>query len=180
MTKPQPDEYNAYYQRYTSLVPEGDILAILASQWTETRALLSSIPESRGTYRYTPQKWSIKEVLGHLIDSERIFTYRALRISRGDITPLPGFEQDDYARNAGSDAVSLASLIEELDAVRRATILLFQHMSPEATGRRGTASGNAISVRALAWIVAGHELHHREVLKSKYLASPAREAGMRN
>jgi hypothetical protein len=169
MNKPQPDEYDSYYERYTRLVAEGDLISTLGSQWSETRALLSSIPEQRGTYRYAPDKWSIKEVLGHMIDTERIMTYRALRIARGDTTPLPAFEQDDYARNAGSDGVKLASLIDEFDAVRRASILLFQHVSPDACTRCGTASGNPISVRALAWIVAGHELHHRQVLKDKYL-----------
>ncbi len=169
MSAPHQAEYNPYYQRYISLVPQGDIVQTLESQWRETRALLSSIPEQRGTHRYEPGKWSIKEVLGHLIDTERIFAYRALRIARADATPLSGFEQDDYIRGANFDAVSLASLIEEFDAVRRSTVLLFRHLQPEAWTRTGTANNNAISVRALAWIIAGHEMHHRAVLKQKYL-----------
>ena len=169
MTKPRPDEFNPYYARYINLVPDGDPVEMLESNWRETRAMLSAIPEERASYRYEPGKWSIKEVLGHVIDAERIFTYRALRIARGDTTPLPGFEQDDYARSSGHDSVSLASLIEEMDAVRRASILLFKHLAPDACTRRGTASGNPITVRALAWIIAGHEVHHRSVLKQKYI-----------
>src|SRR5579862_1788387 len=114
MHKPQPDEYNPYYEKYISLVPSGDIVATLAAQIAETQALASAIPEARGAYRYAPGKWSIKDVLGHLADAERIMSYRALRIARGDATPLAGFEQDDYVRGAGSDRISLASLIEEL------------------------------------------------------------------
>jgi len=166
---PEEREYNPYYQRYVSLVPQGDIVQTLESQWNQTRALLASIPEERGTYRYEPGKWSIKEVLGHLIDAERIFSYRALRIARGDATPLPGFEQDDYVRTGHFDSLSLSSLIEELSAVRRATVLMLRHLQPEAWTRMGTASTYPVSVRAIAWIIAGHELHHRAVLKERYL-----------
>jgi uncharacterized damage-inducible protein DinB len=169
MQKPQPGEYNPYYEKYVSLVAPGDVLPALTSQWEETRAIFSSIPEDRGAYRYAPGKWSIKEMLGHVIDTERIMSYRALRIARGDTTPLPGFEQDDYVRNANSDRVSLASLIAEFDSVRRATTLMFENMDPEASTRQGTASTYPVSVRALAWIIAGHELHHRGILKQKYL-----------
>ena len=171
MTKPQPGEFNPYYERYISLVPDGDIVQSLESQWTETRSLLSAIPEERGVYRYAPGKWSIKEVLGHLTDAERIFAYRALRIGRADMTPLSSFEQDDYVRNGNFDAVSLSSLIEEFTALRRSTVLLFEHLQPEACTRTGTANSSPISVRALAWIIAGHELHHRSVLMEKYLSA---------
>jgi hypothetical protein len=170
MHKPQPDEYNSYYQRYISLVPAGDIVQTLAAQFDQTRALFTSVPENRGSYRCAPDKWSIKEVLGHMIDTERIFAYRALRIARGDQTPLPGFEQNDYVPNAGSDRISLASLLDEFAALRRANTLMFEHLPPEACTRRGTASNNPISVRAIAWIIAGHELHHCAVLREKYLA----------
>ncbi len=171
MHKPQPGEYNSYYEKYVSLVPDGDIIATLKSQIDETRGLLSTVPEDRGNFRYEAGKWSIKEVLGHLTDTERIMSYRALRIARGDTTPLPGFEQDDYVRTAQSNAFSLSSLLEEYIAVRRATVLLFEHMAAEACTRQGTASNNPVTVRALAWIIAGHELHHRAILKSRYLTS---------
>ncbi|MBZ5602923.1 MAG: DinB family protein [Acidobacteriia bacterium] len=171
MHKPQPGEYNPYYEKYISLVPQGDLIATLKSQIDDTRALLSAVPETRGAFRYADGKWSIKEVVGHLIDTERIMSYRALRIARGDTTPLPGFEQDDYVRNANSDAFSLASLADEYAAVRRATTLLFEHMTAEACTRQGTASTYPVTVRALAWIIAGHELHHRAILKERYLNS---------
>jgi hypothetical protein len=169
MDKPLPGEYNSFYEKYVSLVAPGDLVQTLTSQWDETRALFASIPEERGAYRYAPGKWSIKEMLGHMMDSERIMSYRAMRIARGDTTPLPGFEQDDYVRNANLDRVSLAALIAEFDAVRRATTLLFQNLSPDACSRLGTANTHPVTVRALAWIIAGHELHHRAILKDRYL-----------
>jgi len=168
-SRPQPDEYNPYYERYTSLVDSADIRATLERQVQETVALLSGIGEDRGGFRYEPDKWSIKEVLGHMIDTERIFAYRALRIARGDRTPMAGFEQDDYVRNGHFDQLTLAGLIEELAAVRRSTLLLFSHLAPEAWIRRGVANGNETTVRAIAWIIAGHELHHRTILQERYL-----------
>src|SRR5689334_15357854 len=128
MTRPQSNEYNPYYDRYISLVPDADIVRTLESQWAETRTMLTSIPEQRGAFRYAPGKWSIKEMLGHLIDAERIFAYRALRVARADTTPLASFEQDDYVRNGSFDSVSLSSLIEEFATVRRSTVLLLEHM----------------------------------------------------
>jgi hypothetical protein len=169
MSAPHAQEYNPYYQRYIGLVPQGDIIQVLESQWPETRSLLSSIPETRGTYRYEPGKWSIKEMVGHMIDTERIFAYRALCIARGDKTPLPGFEQDDYVRGANFDAASLKVQVEEFSFVRHANVMMFKGLQPEVWTRTGTASGNPVTVRALAWIIAGHELHHRAVLKEKYL-----------
>ncbi len=169
MNKPDPKEYNSYYERYISLVPLADILNTLETQFRETRAMLDAIPEQRGAHRYAEGKWSIKEVIGHMIDTERIFAYRALRISRSDTTPLASFEQDEYVKTANSDAASLASLIEEFAAVRRANVLMLRNLPAEAWTRMGTASNYPVSVRALAWIIAGHELHHRAVLKEKYL-----------
>jgi hypothetical protein len=170
MQKPEPGEYNPYYQKYVDLVPHGDIIHTLKVQCEETRAVLASLPEERGSHRYAAGKWSIKEVLGHIIDTERIMSYRALRIARGDTTPLAGFEQDDYVRNAGSNDLSVSSLLDEFDAVRISTALLFAHMGAEACMRKGTANNHPVSVRALAWIIAGHELHHRHVVCEKYLA----------
>jgi hypothetical protein len=171
MQRPQPDEYNSFYERYISLVPSGDVVATLTAQWTKTAGLLAGVPEEKGSHRYEPGKWSVKEMIGHMIDTERIMSYRAMRIARGDATPLAGFEQDDYVRNANFDGEKLAGLVDEFAAVRRSTTLLFKHMHTDACTRRGVANNNPISVRALAWIIAGHELHHRAVLEQKYLAA---------
>jgi uncharacterized damage-inducible protein DinB len=170
IARPGTDEYAPYYGTYIGKVPDGDLRAMLASQLAETLALVRSIPESRGGHRYAPDKWSIKGVLGHLADSERIFSYRALRIGRGDTTPLPGFEQDDYVPMGNFDARTLRDLADELAAVRQATLHLFAHLDQAAFERRGTASGKPISVRALAYIIAGHELHHVGILKTRYLS----------
>ena len=170
IARPGTDEYAPYYGTYIGKVPDGDLRAMLSSQLAETLALIQSIPESRGGHRYAPDKWSIKEVLGHLVDSERIFSYRALRIGRGDSTPLPGFEQDDYVPSGRFGERTLHDLADELDAVRQATIHLFAHLDEAALERRGTASGKSISVRALAYIIAGHELHHVGILKTRYLS----------
>jgi uncharacterized damage-inducible protein DinB len=170
IARPGTDEYAPYYGTYIGKVPDGDLRSMLSSQLAETLALIQSIPESRGGHRYAPDKWSIKEVLGHLADSERIFSYRALRIARGDATPLPGFEQDDYVPAGGFDGRTLRDLADELAAVRQATIHLFAHLDQTALERRGTASGKPVSVRALAYIIAGHELHHLGILKTRYLS----------
>ena len=140
--RPAADEFAPYYGKYIARVPDGDLCRILADQLAETLALIRSIPEARGTHRYAPGKWSIKEVFGHVCDSERIFSYRALRIARGDATPLPGFEQDDYIPTGRFDQRTLADLSEELAAVRQATLQLFRHLDPTALARRGTASGH--------------------------------------
>ena len=167
--RPAADEFTPYYGKYIVKVPDGDLCRILTDQLAETLALIRSIPEARGTHRYAPGKWSIQEVIGHVCDSERIFSYRALRIARGDATPLPGFEQDDYIPTGRFDQRTLADLSEELAAVRQASLQLFRHLDPGALERRGTASGNPITPRALAYIIAGHERHHVEILKAKYL-----------
>jgi uncharacterized damage-inducible protein DinB len=135
----------------------------------ETQALLNALPASVATYRYAPEKWSVNELVGHMLDSERIFSGRALRFARNDPTPQSSFDQDEYVRSATFDAYPLAELASELDAVRQATILLFRHMDEEAWARRGIANNSEVSVRALAYIIAGHELHHREILSTRYL-----------
>lgn len=166
---PEPTEYAPYYKTYVSLVPKDDILATLNQHKDETLRLLRSIPESRENFRYAPGKWSIRELTGHVIDAERVFSYRALRISRNDKTPLPGFEQEPYIEFGNYDARPLDTLADELSVVRQATILLFTHLTEEAWLRRGVASNAEVSVRALAYIIAGHELHHMGVLRAKYL-----------
>jgi hypothetical protein len=166
---PDASEYAAYYGRYISLVRGDDILAALEEQPHRTLALLSGLGEEQANYRYAPDKWSIKEMLGHLIDSERVFAYRALRFARSDVTPLPGFEQDDYVRHGNSADCPLGYLMEEFTAVREASVFLFEGLISEAWMRRGVANQNEISVRAIAYVIAGHELHHRQVLQEKYL-----------
>jgi len=168
-TRPTKSEFLPYYERYIALVPDGDVLSTLTTQMSETQALLGVLPPSVGTYRYAPEKWSVNEVIGHLIDSERIFGARALRFARNDPAPLPGFEQDDYVRNSTFDAYPLSELASELEIVRQSTIFLFRHIDEQAWTRRGVANNAEVSVRALAYIIAGHELHHREVLRSRYL-----------
>lgn len=169
MKKPEANEYAQYYSRYTTLVPEGDIVATLEAQTKQFVAFLRAMPEAKGDYRYAAGKWSVKELLGHVIDGERIFSYRALRFARGDETALPGFEQDDYVRAAGHGRSTLADLIEEFELMRKANILMLKQLDEAAWLRRGTASGFEISVRALAHILVGHVEHHGKVLREKYL-----------
>ncbi len=167
--RPAQDEHAPYYEKYTSRVPDGNIIETLENQIVETAKLLRSLSEEQAGFRYAPDKWSIKEVVGHLIDSERIFSYRALRIARNDKTPLSGFEQDGYVPAGNFDARSLSELLAEFECVRLATMFLFKNLDEPAWSRRGTASENEVSVRALAYIIAGHELHHVNVVKEKYL-----------
>lgn len=171
MARPKTNEYLSYYDRYVSLVPEGDILATLTRQMEETLRLLRGIDETKAGERYASGKWSIKELVGHLIDTERIFAYRALRFARNDSNPLTGFDQDDYVRGANFDDRALAQLADEFEYVRRSTIKLFEPLSEDAWNRHGPANGDEVTVRALAFIIAGHELHHVNVLKTRYLQS---------
>ena len=167
--RPQAGEAAPYYDRYISLVPGNDALAAFDEQRRQTLLLLTGRTESDGDRRYAPEKWSLKEVVAHLNDTERIMSYRALRISRGDATPIEGFEQDDYIRNGPFRHIALADLIEDYIAVRRATITLFRNLDEAAWSRRGVASKNEVTVRALAYIIAGHELHHRRIIEEKYM-----------
>src|SRR5882672_3457937 len=166
-TRPDSTEYAPYYGQYIAMVPDGNIAATLLAQVETTLSLLRTLSEEQGRYAYAPGKWSIKQLLGHVIDSERIFAYRALRIGRNDQTPLPGFEQDDYVANTNFNARTLKSLLEEFAAVRQASVHLFKHFTNEEWLRRGTANDNQISTRALAYIIAGHALHHAITLESR-------------
>ena len=168
-TRPAQTEYLPYYSRYIELVTGNDVLAALKTQLRETLAFLACISSEETVHRYAPGKWSVSEVLGHMIDTERIMAYRALRIARGDQTPLPGFEQDDYVRGADFDNIRWSALVEQFDLQRHSNIAMFASFSDEAWARSGTASGATVTVRALAWIIAGHELHHRSVIEQKYL-----------
>ncbi|MFN2452613.1 MAG: DinB family protein [Pyrinomonadaceae bacterium] len=171
--KPDETEYLPYYERYISLVPDGDILVSLSNQLNDTLALLRSIPESQAGFRYAPGKWSIRELIGHVIDTERIFVYRALCFARNDKTPLPGYEEDDYIRNASFDDYPLNDLAAEFESVRKSSLFFFRHLDNEAWQRSGVANNSEVSVRALAYIIAGHELHHRAILRNRYLQSNA-------
>jgi hypothetical protein len=168
IARPQSGEYAPYYERYISLIEDNDILATLDRQRREMVLLLSGLSEEQGDFRYAPEKWSAKQVLGHVCDTERVFAYRALRISRGDATPMEGFEQDDYVKNGPFARHVIAEVIEDYIAVRRATISLLRSLEAAAWSRRGVANKNEVTVRALAYTIAGHEAHHRRILEEKY------------
>ena len=166
------DEHAPYYGRYVErarqAIGEGDAVAHLTAQGERTAALLSGLSSEQAGYRYEPGKWSVREVVGHMADTERIMAYRALRIARGDETALPGFDQDVFMAASGFDARTLEDLAGELAAVRRATVALVASLDDAALARRGTASGNPVTVRALVAIIAGHELHHLAILHERY------------
>lgn len=166
---PSAQEYAPYYGKYISLVTGNDILAVLDNELREFPDFLRSFSEKEAEFRYEPGKWSIKEVLGHIIDAERIFAYRALRIARHDKTPIEGFEQDDYIRFAPFSRCRFADLIEEFEYVRKANLALLRSLEDDAWVQVGTASGNPVTVKALAYIIAGHLLHHRQIIQQKYL-----------
>lgn len=166
---PEASEYAPYYGKYVALVREGDILTTLAEQMDSTVRELRAVGEEKAAHRYAPDKWSIKELVGHLIDGERIFAYRALRFARNDATELPGFEQDDYIRHAGFDACPFDELVREFELVRGANLLMLKHLDEDAWQRRGVASNAEVSVRALCYIMAGHVEHHMEILRTRYL-----------
>jgi hypothetical protein len=169
MPRPAVGEYLPYYDRYITRVPDGDVVQILSGQVGDTLALLRSIEAERSLHRYAPGKWSMRDLVQHMIDTERVMTYRAMTIARGDATPLPGFEENDWARVADADRRDWLDLADELEAVRAATIAFFRGLDDEATARRGSANGAAVTVRALAFIIAGHERHHVSILRERYL-----------
>lgn len=165
---PEASEYNPYYGRYISLMKTDNIVTTLESQILDTLTILRRADDAKANYRYAPEKWTVKQMLGHMSDTERIFAYRALRISRGDETPIEGFEQDDYVRNGPFENCRWSDLVGEFEMIRKTTVSLFRNLSEEAWTRRGTASGHGVTVRALAFMIAGHELHHRNILREKY------------
>jgi hypothetical protein len=168
--RPQDGEYNSYYQRYIDLATEDDVVGALDAQSHETAKLLGGLSDQQAASRYEPDKWSVKQLVGHVIDAERIFAYRALWMARGETTPLPGFEQEPFVANGGFDDRSMTDLAEEFAAVRRANVMMFRALSEASWQRIGTASDNPISVRALAFIMLGHERHHLRILRERYLA----------
>ncbi len=168
MNRPQPSEYADYYGDYIAKVPGTDVLSVLESQRLQMLQLFAGRSERDGSFRYAAGKWAVKEVLGHVTDTERVFAYRALRFARGDRTALPGFEQDDYVRGGAFGERTLASLAEEFGAVRSASIALYRSFGKEAWDRRGVADQKEVTVRALAFITAGHQMHHRIILEERY------------
>lgn len=168
LQRPAPNEHSEYFGRYVSLVSESDILSVLERQPEKARAALAPLPEEKASYRYAPGKWSILQVLGHVIDSERVFGYRALCIARGESVALPGFDENSYAANSGHDGCRMPGLLAELEALRRSHVSLLRHLVPAAWSRIGVANGQPVSVRALAYIMAGHLRHHLTVLQTRY------------
>lgn len=167
--RPQTTEAAPYYSKYIERIESDDIVAVLTAQLDETLPLLHGISEERSLHRYAPEKWSIRQLLGHVNDTERVFSFRAWWFARGFDSPLPGFDQDISAVTARADERSWADHIEELQAVRQATLTLFRSLPEEAWLRGGIASDNPVTVRALAYIVAGHVTHHTAILQDRYL-----------
>jgi hypothetical protein len=168
LERPQADEHSPYFSRYIDLVPDGDIIQMLEAEFERDIKALERLTSAQAHSRYAPDKWSVLEVIGHLSDAERVFTYRALRFARGDETPLEGFDENAWMKVANFDSRSLASLLEEWRSVRAASLSLYKHLESNAWLRRGPANGVTTSVRALAFKTLGHELHHRELLKTRY------------
>jgi DinB family protein len=168
MNRPELDEYAPFYAGYVSLVPESDALAVLAAQPAELRTLAAAIPEERETHRYAPGKWSVREVFGHLTDGERVFGYRAFCISRGDKASLPGFDEKEYIAGSDYDERPLAELAFDFTALRGSNLAVLRRLDAEVWGRSGIANGTPVTVRALAFIMAGHVRHHLGVLRTRY------------
>ncbi|MDP1891736.1 MAG: DinB family protein [Gemmatimonadaceae bacterium] len=166
--RPEADEFAPYYGTYVGAVPDGDITRTLAQQGDAFLARLKQLTEEQAAVAYAPGKWTVKEVVCHITDAERIFAYRALRIARGDATPLASFDENAYAASCGANDRPLESLLDEFAAVRAATLALLRALPEAAWTRRGTASGKEVSVRGLAWIMTGHAIHHGTVLTDKY------------
>ena len=167
--RPKSDEYGAFYRPYIAAVPDGPIVAVLHGQRGDLARLTAGMSPDRERYRYAPGKWSVREIVGHLTDSERMFAMRAMAFARGDSAHYPGFDENEYAAASGADERVLAELVEEWDAARHATVLLFKGLPDDAWDRCGHASGFEFSVRSMAWIAAGHTQHHLGVLRERYL-----------
>ena len=168
MTPPDPSEYAPAHAAYVALVEENDILSAMEQQSSATQKLLAALDETRAGFRYRDDKWSIKEVIGHVADAERIIGYRALAVARGETQPLPGFDENEYVRNANFDEWRVGDLAEQYALVRRANIVLFKNLQAEAWERRGTANGQSVSVRGLVYVIVGHERHHLGILRERY------------
>ena len=173
ISRPQADEFVAFYAGYIQRVPENsDIIALMSSQPDELQSLLKNVTDEQANVHPAPQEWSIKEVLGHICDSERVFAYRAMRIARADTTPLSGFEQGNYVRATDFNTRSLQDLLDEFTFQRRANALCFKALTEEETARTGITNNNSVSVRAILYVIVGHVMHHIESLKTDYKVSP--------
>ncbi|MCG8467750.1 MAG: DinB family protein [Gemmatimonadetes bacterium] len=176
MNRPQPHEHDEYYSLYIDRVPDRPIADVLGEAPAALEELLASLRPEHETWAYAPDKWSIRELLGHVIDSERVFSYRALHMARGDTADLPGMDQDVWAGASNAGDRPVADLLAEFRGLRAANTRLFTSFDDEISSRTGVASGYAFTVRALVFIIAGHEIHHRDVLRDRYLAALPEEA----
>jgi hypothetical protein len=168
--RPTADEYAPAFAGYVARIGDDEnIIAVLTAQLEQVLARFATVPEARGDFRYAPGKWTLKEVIGHLSDTERVFAYRALSIARADPAPLPSFDDQAWVAEMGAGDHTLAEMVEEFEVVRRATFVLFRHLPASAWLRRGTANGHPASVRAMAYVMAGHARHHLEVVEARYL-----------
>jgi len=167
--KPNEAEYAHYAIRYIGLIPDGLVLEHLQKNFEVTRAFLLALPEDKLLHRYAPDKWTVKEIVSHIADDERIYTYRALRFARNDTTELPGFDQEEYARYSGANQRTLDDLLDELATVRAATLSLYNAIDGDMLKRAGLASGNVMSVRAIVYHIAGHELRHMNIIRERYI-----------
>ena len=169
LTRPLPGEYAEGFAPYLAAAPEGDVLGLLRSQMDEVAGLFGSLTEAQGAHRYAPGKWSLKDLLQHLSDAELIFAYRCLRIGRGDLTPLPGFDEEAYAAVAKADERPLADLLSDFRAVRSASLTLFKGLPEGAWAQKGTGNGRSITARCFPYICLGHAAHHLAVIRERYL-----------
>lgn len=171
--RPSPDEYPAYFETYISQVPEEDILEVLQRQGGEIAAVFAGLPPAAGHFRYAPGKWTLLELLNHVVDTERIMAYRALCFARGEQQDLPSFDENLYAATASVEHRTLEDLLEELRLVRAANLHLFRHLTAEDWQRQGSANHRATTARALAWVMAGHLRHHLGIVEQRYLTALA-------
>lgn len=169
LKRPSKSEYPNYYVPYVDLVPEADLVQLLEENLQKTIALFEGISEEDSLHRYAKGKWSIKEVLGHIADTERIMSYRLLRVARGDQTPLAGFDENDYVQAAQSNNLSLKTILEDFKVVRKATISLIKNLPENTWANIGNANGTEITTRAIAYIIAGHQMHHCKIVEERYL-----------
>ncbi|HEY9229119.1 MAG TPA: DinB family protein [Gemmatimonadaceae bacterium] len=170
IARPRADEHAEYFGRYISQVPDGDLVSMLRDQAADTVALLQNLSPAQGDYAYAPGKWTIKQVIGHIIDAERVFVYRAMCFARGEAAELPAFDENAYVENANFAQRTLADLLEEFQVVRAATILFAKTLDANSLTRSGTANKNKMSVRALLYVIAGHERHHVKLFRERYLS----------
>ncbi|WP_066365300.1 DinB family protein [Neobacillus fumarioli] len=169
LQRPMQNEYPEYYVPYVSLVPDGDLLTILKENLEKVITLFESISEADGSFRYEPGKWSIKEVLAHITDTERVMSYRLLRIGRGDQTPLAGFDENLFVKGSQAEKLPLKQILADFIATRKASITLIENMPDTAWENKGIANNTEITTRAIAYILTGHEMHHRNIITERYL-----------